>query len=80
MPKEEKSHKRRFPWAHFFKVSFVYSVVYVMVFSIVDYYALMAFNFLWLLALAVVLGLGTGWVHVKKRRRDNIDLVADELL
>ena len=76
----KKPKKKHFPWAHFLKVSFVYFVVYVMVFSIIDYYALMVINFLWLLALAAVLGLGSGWIHVKKRRRDNIDLVADELL
>jgi len=76
----KKPHKKHFPWGRFLKLSFVYFVVYVMVFSLIDYYALMVFNFLWLLALAAVLGLGSGWVHLKKGRRDNIDLVADELL
>jgi hypothetical protein len=75
-----RKRKQSFPLARFLKLSFVYFVVFVMVFSLVDYYALMAFNFLWLLALAAILGLASGWIHIKKHIRDNIDLVADELL
>jgi hypothetical protein len=77
---KHKKKKHPFPTARFLKLSFVYFVVFVMVFSLIDYYALMAFNFLWLLALAAVLGLASGWIHIKKHLRDNIDLVADELL
>jgi len=76
-----KTKKRKhFNWQRYLKVSFVYFVVFVMVFSIIDYYALMAFNFLWLLALACVLGLIIGYIHTKKGKKDHVDEVAEELL
>ncbi len=77
---KNRHKKHKFPWAKFHKLSFVYFVVFVMVFSIIDYYALMAFNFLWLLALSAVLGWTFGYIHIKKRWHDNIDEVAEELL
>ncbi len=76
----KKKKKSFFKKIHYWKISFVYFVVFVMVFSIIDYYALMAFNFLWLLALSAVLGCIFGYIHIKKRWHDNIDEVADELL
>ena len=76
----KKKRTPHFSWSRYLKVSFVYFVVFVMVFSIIDYYALMVINFLWLLALSVVLALLSGWIHLRKGRRDNVDLVADELL
>ena len=78
MSKHKKRHK--FPWIKFYKLSFVYFVVFVMVFSIIDYYAMMAFNFLWFILLSVILGLIFGYIHIKKRWHDNIDEVAKELL
>ncbi len=69
-----------FNWSRYWKVSFVYFVVFVMIASLIDYYALMAFNFLWLLALSAVLALGVGYVHVKSGKKDHIDEVAEELL
>ncbi len=72
--------KRKFPRVKFLKLSFVYFVVFVMIFSIIDYYALMVFNFLWLLLLSAILGLIFGYIHIKKRWHDNIDEVAKELL
>ncbi len=78
MHKSKKSNS--FPFKHYFKVSFVYFVVFVMIFSIIDYYALMVFNFLILLIVASVLGLIIGFIHTKKHIKDNIDMVAEELL
>ncbi len=76
----KQKRRKSFNWSHYWKVSFVYFVVFVMIFSLIDYYALMAFNFLWLLALSVVLALGVGYIHVKKGKRDHVDEVAEELL
>jgi len=75
-----KKTEKRFNWQRYWKVSFVYFVVFVMIFSLIDYYALMAFNFLWLLALSAVLALTIGYVHVKKGKKDHVDEVAEELL
>ena len=76
----KKTKYKPFNWSRYWKVSFVYFVVFVMIFSLIDYYALMAFNFLWLLVLSAVLALGVGYVHVKKGKRDHVDKVAEELL
>ena len=72
--------KKHFNWGRYWKVSFVYFVVFIMIFSMIDYYALMAFNFLWLAILSAILALGIGYVHVKKGKKDHIDDVAEELL
>ncbi len=66
--------------SRYWKVSFVYFVVFVMIVSLIDYYAMMAFNFLWLLVLSAVLALGVGYVHVKSGKKDHVDEVAEELL
>ncbi|WP_457605695.1 hypothetical protein [Nitratifractor sp.] len=75
-----KKKRGPFSWVKFLKLSFVYFVVFLMAFSLIDYYALMAFNFLWFILFSAVLGLGFGFVHVRKHWHDNIDLVAEELL
>ncbi|WP_456431185.1 hypothetical protein [Nitratifractor sp.] len=78
------AHKRTKPksfnWSRYWKVSFVYFVVFVMIVSLIDYYAMMAFNFLWLLALSAVTALIVGYVHVKSGKKDHVDEVAEELL
>jgi L-asparagine transporter-like permease len=80
MHKSKHTKKHRFPWTHYHKISFIYFVIFVMIFSLIDYYAMMTFNFLWLLVLSIVLGWGVGYIHIKKRWHDNIDEVADDLL
>ncbi|WP_457593626.1 hypothetical protein [Hydrogenimonas sp.] len=71
--------KRRFSWRRFFKVGLVYFTLFLAIFGMVDYYAMMAFNFLWFVALAAVLAAVLGYLHVKRGRHDHVDDVADEL-
>ncbi len=71
---------KHFPWGRYWKVSFVYFVVFVMITSMIDYYAMMAFNFLWILLADAVAALLVGWIHVRKGKKDHVDEVADELL
>ena len=72
--------KKPFRLKHFLKVTAVYFILFVAIFGMVDYYAWMAFNFLWFVALAAILALAAGWLHEKKGRRDHVDEVAEELL
>jgi len=72
--------RRRFSWRRFLKVGTVYFILFVAIFGMIDYYALMAFNFLWFVALSAVLAGTLAYMHVKKGRRDHVDEVADELL
>jgi len=48
--------------------------------GMIDYYALMAFNFLWFLALSIIIAVPTAYYHVKTTKHDHTDDVADELL
>jgi membrane protein YdbS with pleckstrin-like domain len=80
MARRGHPRKKRFHLAHFLKVTTVYFILFVAIFGMIDYYAMMVFNFLWFVASAAVLALVAGWVHVKKGRRDHVDEVAEELL
>ena len=75
-----KPKTKRFRWVHFWKVTAVYFVLFLAIFGMIDYYALMAFNFLWFVALAAVLAPALGYWHAKKGRHDHVDEVAEELL
>ena len=76
----KKLKQKHFNWSRYWKVSFVYFVVFIMIFSMIDYYALMAFNFLWLTIISAIAALIVGYIHVKKGKKDHIDDVAEELL
>jgi len=79
--KRGKSRRRRhFSVRRFLKVATVYFILFLAIFGMIDYYALMAFNFFWFVALSAVLAAALGYRHVKKGRRDHVDDVADELL
>ena len=75
-----KKGRRGFRWRHFWKVTAVYFILFVAIFGMVDYYAMMAYNFLWFVALSALLALGFGYWHVRRGRRDHVDEVAEELL
>jgi len=80
---DKSKKKKRTPiWrkAHFWKLSFVYFVVFLMILLIIDYYALMLIPALWVVGASALLGLVSGWIHYKKRWHDNLDIVAEELL
>jgi len=76
----KKPHKKHFRTKKFLKLAFTYFVLFVAIFGIIDYYALMEFNFLWFIAASAILAIGLGYTHVKKGKRGRIDEVADEFL
>jgi hypothetical protein len=78
--KKPHHKKRKFRTRKFLKLSFTYFVLFIAIFGIIDYYALMEFNFLWFIAASAILGAGLGYTHVKKGRHDRIDDIANELL
>jgi len=78
MSKHKKRH--RINWKRYCKVSFVYFMVFIMISLLIDYYALMAFNFIYFTIISAILGLIVGYIHVKKGKKDHIDEVAEELL
>ena len=78
--KHHKSKSKKFPMKRFIKVTIVYFFLFIAIFGMIDYYALMAFNFLWFLALAIIIAVPAGYYHVKTTKHDHTDDVADELL
>ncbi|ADV46230.1 hypothetical protein [Nitratifractor salsuginis] len=78
MHKEKK--RRKFNWGRYLKVSFVYFIVFIMVSLLIDYYAMMAFNFLWFVFGSAVAALIVSYIHVKSGKKDHVDEVAEELL
>ncbi len=84
MSAKKRSHAKKGPkpfrWRHFFKVSLIYIILFLAIFGMIDYYAMMEFNFLWFATVSVVLGVVIGYYHVRRGRRDHVDEVAEELL
>ena len=78
--KHHKAKSRKFPMQRFIKVTVIYFLLFTAIFGMIDYYALMAFNFSWFLVLAIIIALPVGYYHVKNTKHDHIDDVADELL
>jgi len=77
----KKHHKKKhFRTKKFLKLAFTYFVLFIAIFGIIDYYAMMEFNFLWFIAASATLALGLGYTHTKKGKRERIDEVADEFL
>ena len=80
---KKKYHKRKakkFPMQRFIKVTVIYFLLFIAIFGMIDYYALMAFNFSWFLVLSIMIALPLGYFHVKNTKHDHMDDVADELL
>ncbi len=46
----------------------------------VDYYAMMAYNFALVMGISILLALPIGLYHVTRGKRSHVDDVADELL
>jgi len=78
--RHHKAKSKKFPMKRFIKITLVYFFLFIAIFGMIDYYALMAFNFLWFLALALIIAVPVGYYHVKTTKHDHIDDVADELL
>ncbi len=78
--KHHKSRAKKFPMRRFIKVTIVYFLLFTAISGMIDYYALMAFNFSWFLVLSIIIALPAGYYHVKNTKHDHTDDVADELL
>jgi len=71
--KHHKSKPKKFPMQRFIKVTIIYFFLFIAIFGMIDYYALM-------LALAIIIAVPAGYYHVKTTKHDHTDDVADELL
>ncbi len=78
--KHHKSKSKKFPMQRFIKVTVIYFLLFIAISGMIDYYALMVFNFLWFLTLSIAIAVPAGYYHVKTIRHDHMDDVADELL
>jgi len=77
----KKAHKKRkFRTIKFIKLAIIYFVVFIAIFGIIDYYAMMEFNFLWFVAASAILGIILAYGHTKSGKHDRIDDIANELL
>ncbi len=76
----KRGRKTVFLRKRFWKLTFVYFILFIAIFGLIDYYALMVFNFLWFVALSAILALMAAYWHLKDRRHDHVDEVVDEWL
>ncbi len=79
--KTVKKHKpKKFPLTRFFKVTFIYFVLFMALFGMVDYYAMMAYNLVVVFGFSILLAIPAGYYHVVGGKRSHVDDVANELL
>ncbi len=76
----KKKRVKKFPLKRFFRVTFIYFLLFLALLGMVDYYAMMAYNFALILGISILLALPFGFYHVTKEKRSHVDDVADELL
>jgi len=78
---QKHHHKpKKFRLLKFLKVSLVYFFLFIALFSMVDYYAMMAFNVMWFVVPSLIAAFGFGFYHVKYGKRDHVDDIANEFL
>ena len=80
MNKTKKKHHKKFRMKKFLKISTIYFVLFMALFGMIDYYALMAFNVMWFLPISLAAAMILGYYHTKSGKHEHIDDVADELL
>ena len=76
----KKRRSKKFPLKKFFKVTFIYFLLFLALLGMVDYYAMMAYNFALVVGISILLALPIGLYHVTRGKRSHVDDVADELL
>ncbi len=76
----KKKRVKKFPLKKFFKVTFIYFLLFLSLLGMVDYYAMMAYNFALVMGISILLALPIGLYHVTRGKRSHVDDVADELL
>ncbi len=76
-----KKHKiKKFSLKRLSKVTFIYFLLFLVLLSMVDYYAMMVYNFTLVLGISILLAMPAGLYHVMRSKRSHIDDVADEIL
>ncbi len=73
---KQKSHKT-FRRKKFIKITLIYFVLFTALLSMVDYYALMVFNFGWMMLGALIVAVVMGWLHIKNGWHDHADDIAE---
>ncbi len=79
--KTTKKHRvKKFPLKRLSKVTFIYFLLFLVLLGMVDYYAMMAYNFALVFGISILLSLPAGLYHVLREKRSHVDDVANELL
>ncbi len=78
--KHHKARTKKFPMKRFIKVTVIYFLLFIVISGMIDYYALMVFDFLWFLAISIIIAIPSGYYHVKTTKHDHVDDIADEFL
>ncbi len=63
----------------FVKLFLTYFVLFVVLFSIVDYYAYMEFNFIYFIIISALIAAPVTWVHIKNGKKGHMNDVSDEI-
>ncbi len=78
--KHHNQRTKKFQIQRFLKVTIIYFLLFIVISGMIDYYALMEFNFLWFLVISIIVAIPAGYYHVKTTKHDHVDDIADELL
>ncbi len=78
--KRKNNQPGHFSTKRFLKVTFTYFLLFLALLGMIDYYAMMIYNFALVFGIAILLALPAGYLHIKKGRHTHIDDVADEIL
>ncbi len=76
----KKKKVKKFPLKRLFKVTLIYFLLFLVLLGMVDYYAMMVYNFALVLGISILLSAPAGLYHVLREKRSHIDDMADELL
>lgn len=76
----KKKRSGVFPVQKFLKLFFIYFILFLALLAMVDYYAMMFFNLLFVVGVAIIIALPAAYVHISNGKHTHIDDVADELL
>ena len=72
-------HKNKFNTKRYIKLTLIYFVLFVAIFGLIDYYALMIFNFLYFIIISFILSITFAYYHMKYKKHDHIDDIVDEI-
>jgi len=72
-------HKNKFNTVKYIKLSLIYFFLFLAIFGLIDYYALMMFNFIYFIVISFALAITVAYYHIKYKKHDHIDDIADEI-